>query len=278
MIQTWHTQEKPATTTVNVIPTQRPTGRGLNILISQVRNAVHSSINCMLANMLLDLIPQLAHPCDSDGAFLPPGSTPCPPPPQEDSDWSPFESEVQFKVADLLYRQVEMSAANVDALMELWTLSLAGSEGTGMAPFTSHSHLHAKIDESHLGDVPWQCLATTPSQAEGVGNSAQVPLWMRTSYQIWYRNPNVVVANMLANVDFAGQFDWRPYVETNAAGARRWNNVLSANLAWRHCVSVHLSFAIVHSHFTEHRTIYMPMTTAQRAACTVPLFLGATRL
>jgi len=45
-----------------------------------------------------------------------------PPSPQEtpvQGDWMPFSSEVQFKVADLLYRRTELSASNIDLLLDL---------------------------------------------------------------------------------------------------------------------------------------------------------------
>lgn len=64
----------------------------------------------------------------------------------------PFNSEIQFKVADLLYRRVELLVSNVDKLLELWAQSLA--DFNAYAPFDSHSEMHWIIDLSVLGDVP----------------------------------------------------------------------------------------------------------------------------
>ena len=172
-----------------------------------------------------------ALPCDANGDFLPPGA---PPPPQETAqqgDWTPFDSEIQFKVADLLYRSVEMSVTSLNTLFELWDLSMSYFDARG--PFQSHQEMHDTIDSSVLGDIPWQCLVT------GISDNVteHSPTWMQTRYEIWYRNPEAVVAAMLANQDFKGQFDLCPYIDLDASGRRRWNNVMSGNIAWHRCVS-----------------------------------------
>ncbi|KAH9038559.1 hypothetical protein EDB85DRAFT_1860463 [Lactarius pseudohatsudake] len=169
-----------------------------------------------------------ALPCDSEGNFLPPGA---PPPPREtpaQGDWTPFDSEAQFMLADLLFRRAEMSASNIDTLVDIWAQSTA--EVNQPPPFESHEHMYATIDASTLGDVPWKCFIAGFSG--NVDNSS--PEWMRTSYDVWYRDPDVVVSNMLSNPDFAGQFDLRPYIDLDSGGKRRWSNVMSGNIAWRH--------------------------------------------
>jgi len=163
-----------------------------------------------------------------------------PPTPQEtplQGDWMPFSGEVEFKVADLLYRRAELSASNIDTLLDLWAQSLKESDADQCAPFANHDDLHATIDLSTLGDIPWQCLVTgTPSDTD-----EHSPSWMRTRYEVWYRDPEAVVSAMLSNPGFKGQFDLCPYIDLNVHGKRRWNNVMSGNLAWRRSVSVSVS-------------------------------------
>jgi hypothetical protein len=84
-----------------------------------------------------------------------------------------------------------------------------------------------------LGDIPWQCLVTAFSEEV----NEHSPAWMQKGYEVWYRDPDAVVTAMLENPDFDGQFDLRPYIELDASGKRRWNNLMSGNLAWRRCVS-----------------------------------------
>jgi hypothetical protein len=126
-----------------------------------------------------------------------------------------------------------MSAANVDLLMELWGLSMEGFNGS--SPFQSHQHLHTTIDSSTLGDVPWKCLIAGFS--EDVAEDA--PSWKQMNYEVWYRDPDEVVRMMLDNLDFNGQFDFCPYVELDKDNKRRWSNIMSANIAWYHCVSLY---------------------------------------
>ena len=78
-----------------------------------------------------------------------------PPPPQATApqvDWSPFDSKVQFRLADLLYRRAELSTSNVDMLLELWAISMAKYDAP--APFRSYQEMHMIIDSSKLGDIP----------------------------------------------------------------------------------------------------------------------------
>ncbi|KAJ7669939.1 hypothetical protein DFH06DRAFT_1372426 [Mycena polygramma] len=166
-------------------------------------------------------------PCDENGDFLPEGAPPPPRTTAAPDDWAPYEDSVQFNMADFLFRKVQMSAKNIDYLLEQWALSLAKHEDLG--PFQDYQHLYETIDATKLGDAPWQCLKTEPL---AVGEDA--PAWARQSYEVWYRDPNVVVANMLDNPDFNGAFDTTPYVHLDANGKRRWHDFMSANFAWRH--------------------------------------------
>ncbi|KAH9974793.1 hypothetical protein BGW80DRAFT_1490177 [Lactifluus volemus] len=175
-----------------------------------------------------------ALPCDANGTFLPPGSQPTPRAHATPDDWTPFENKLQFLVADLLYRRVEMSATSIDLLMELWASSMDGF-GTS-SPFRSHQHMYATVDSSSLGGVTWRCLVAGFS--ESIPRSA--PSWKRTDYEVWYRDPDEVVRTMLDNPDFDGQFDMRPYIELDKRGKRCWSNFMSANIAWNHCDDIAL--------------------------------------
>ena len=179
----------------------------------------------------LSINPLSALPCDSDGNFLQPGVAP---PPQEGQilgEWAPFNSEVQFKVADLLYCHTQVSASNIDMLLELWAQSVEDIGAS--APFHNHEELYAVIDSLPLGDVPWQCMETQLPE----DGDQDTPGWRHTTYEIWYQDPDIVISNMLNNPDFNGQFNMCPYIDLNTDGNRRWSNVMSANIAWWRCVS-----------------------------------------
>ena len=124
---------------------------------------------------------------------------------------------------------------NINALLELWARSLANFDAD--APFRSYQEMHSIIDSSMLGNVPWKCLVT------GVSGDIDehAPSWMQKNYEVWYRDPDTVVSTMLDNPDFDGQFDFCPYVDIGADGKHHWGNVMSGNVAWRHCVSCVIS-------------------------------------
>jgi hypothetical protein len=68
-----------------------------------------------------------------------------PPPPQAaalQGDWSPFDSEAQFSLADLLYWQAELSSTNIDTLLELWARSLADVDASVLRSVTLRCDLH----------------------------------------------------------------------------------------------------------------------------------------
>ncbi|KAJ6616525.1 hypothetical protein B0H10DRAFT_2390622 [Mycena sp. CBHHK59/15] len=166
-------------------------------------------------------------PCDSNGVPLAPNTPPPPRSTAPDDDWSPFEDEVQFRTADFLFRRVEMSQGNIDYLLELWGLSLMKHGDLG--PYDNYQQLYAAIDAVNVGDAPWKCLKT------GGDGRADAPDWARQEYEIWYRDPDAVIRNMLDNPDFDGEFDTAPYVQLDRDGQRRWSDFMSGNFAWKHC-------------------------------------------
>lgn len=89
------------------------------------------------------------------------------------------------------------------------------------------------IDSIVDGGAAWNCFQTVVNEHL----SPDAPEWQRTSYQVWYRNPATVIANILANPEFRHDFDPAPYVHINSNGQRRWADFMSGNWAWRHAVS-----------------------------------------
>ena len=163
-------------------------------------------------------------------------------------DWTPFTNQVQFELADLVYRRAELSAPIADTLLMLWADSMAGQDAS--APFKNHEELHSTIDKSALGDSPWQCFVT--NLPENVDKST--PSWMLKTYEVWYRNLDAVISAMLGNPDFDGQFDLCPYIDLNPDGTRRWNNIMSGNLAWMNSVCSVLIDFVMYIDFTCSRT------------------------
>ncbi|KAJ7080159.1 hypothetical protein B0H15DRAFT_924417 [Mycena belliarum] len=204
-------------------------------------------------------------PCDETGVYLPEGTPPPPRTAAAKTDWSPYEDSVQFNVADFLFRKVQMSSKNIDELLELWALSKMKNDDLG--PFQDYRHLYETIDSTALGDAPWQCYRTEPL---AVGEDA--PVWARQSYEIWYRDPETVIANMLDNPDFDSAFDSVPYVHLDAAGKRRWSDFMSANFVIEYTPTI----PVPHDNDPAFRTFKRQLYHASLAAILSSLKPGMT--
>ncbi|KAF8987806.1 hypothetical protein BDZ89DRAFT_974973 [Hymenopellis radicata] len=170
----------------------------------------------------------LGQPCDENGHALPPG-TPKPATAAPENPWEPFPGEQKFRLADFLYRQEQMSQANVDELMKILALSEASSL------FANHQDMYNQIDGIKHGSAPWKCFVKEIDPNLRV----DAPDYEREAYQVWYRDVDTVISNILANPDFADEFDTTPYVELGPDGKQRWSDFMSGGYAWRHAVYLH---------------------------------------
>ncbi len=180
--------------------------------------------------VLTYILKSLGIPCDEHGQDLPPNSPPPSFPPRNENAWAPFDDEVQFCIADFLFQKVEMSQGDINHLMELWNLSMLDHDALG--PFQNHDEMYKAINEIQLGSAPWKCFVCPPEP----DLPPSAPDWQRQSYQVWYRDPTVVITNMLANPDFAKEFEMTPYVHLGPDGKRRWSEFMSGNFSWQHAV------------------------------------------
>lgn len=171
-----------------------------------------------------------ATPCDADGRDLADGTSPPLRQPQSNDDWGCFESRVRFELAEHFYVHDEASATSIDRILDIWSADkLADSSA---APFDDHRDLYAAIDASEHGDVPWESFNVSYN---GPSQSRDVPKWMTTKHEIWYRDPHEVAQQMIANPKFKGRFDYTPYREFRS-GKRRWADFMSGNWAWKQAV------------------------------------------
>ncbi|KAH9174065.1 hypothetical protein EDB89DRAFT_2113711 [Lactarius sanguifluus] len=178
----------------------------------------------------------IGHRCATDinGNVLPEAT---PPPARSDlppDDWSPFKDAAQFLLADFLFRKAQMSASNITELFSFWALSVEKYDIA--APYDSYRTLYATIDAIQDGDAPWQCLSVNAA-SDDIPEDA--PSWKREEYEVWYRDPDVVIRNLLDNPDFASQFDTAPYIMTDTHGERRWSDFMSGHFAWRRSTMIY---------------------------------------
>ncbi|KAJ3748188.1 hypothetical protein EV360DRAFT_57070 [Lentinula raphanica] len=199
--------------------------------------------------------------CDEKGEFLPP-DTPPPPTETNTNNWHPFDGEAQFRLADLLFRKDEMSQGNVDELLDIWScFQRQEMEESGCdncvpgRPFTNHDDMYNIIDSIIDGGAAWQCFQTAVED----GLPQDAPEWRKTSYQVWYRDPDTVIANILSNPEFSQHFDCAPYIHLDGNEKRHWADFMSGNLAWRHATHIYEEDA------------------STKGAMLVPIILGADK-
>ncbi|KAJ3780185.1 hypothetical protein GGU10DRAFT_279787 [Lentinula aff. detonsa] len=161
-----------------------------------------------------------------------------------ENQWDPFEGEAQFHLADLLFKDVEMSQGNIDELLNIWLLYQCQVARTfpepcsscSDGPFGTHLDMYSTIDSIVDGSAPWRCLQTVVDPTL----PRNAPEWKKVSYQVWYRDPDTVIANILTNAEFAKDFDVAPYVHLDGAWKRHWADFMLGNFAWQHAVYISL--------------------------------------
>ncbi|KAG0693018.1 hypothetical protein DFH29DRAFT_992452 [Suillus ampliporus] len=171
------------------------------------------------------------HICNEAGDFIPPEAPPPPYSSRAPDDWTPYRNRLEFETAEFLYSKVQMSAGNIDKLMNLWGRTLEKHDDA--PPFTDHRNLYSTIDDTPVGDVLWKSFSMKYN-ANDDDSSGSAP-WMGKTYTAWFRDPHTVIHNMLANPDFKDEMDYIPYREFNGDGdnaKRQWHNMMSGNWAW----------------------------------------------
>ncbi|KAJ3710344.1 hypothetical protein DFJ43DRAFT_1009287, partial [Lentinula guzmanii] len=200
-------------------------------------------------------------PCDKHGVALPP-DMPALPRHHPENQCDPFKCQLQFRLADLLFKDVEMSQGNIDELLNIWSPHQHQVAGTfpepcsscSDGPFGTHAGMYSTINSIADGNAPWGCLQTVVNPTL----PRNAPEWKKVSYQVWYHNPDTVIANILTNAEFVKDFNVAPYVHLDGAGKRHWADFMSGNFAWRHAV-------------------YISLDNCTKGAMLVPIILGADK-
>src|SRR5882672_5355941 len=65
---------------------------------------------------------------------------------------------------------------------------------------------------------------------------------METKHEVWFRDPCILVHNLLANADFDHKIDISPFQEYDANDNHRYQNFMSGNWAWKQAVRFYYLF------------------------------------
>jgi len=218
------------------------------------------------------LIYFLGQPCDEHGNHLPADA-----PPQQarhayadPNDWTPYRNRIDFETAQFLYCQEQMSAANINTLLDLWAATLL--KHNEPPPFANAADMYETIDSTPLGDISWQSFSVTYDG--DVPDSA--PQWMSTEYEVWFRDPRLVVRNMLDNPDYKDGFDTTPIRVFDTGDHRQYQNFMSGDWAWNEAVRFPVCCKHVSKSLIDTRIQYLRIQTRMEQ-CLFPLFWVATK-
>ncbi|KAF8801821.1 hypothetical protein BYT27DRAFT_7309117 [Phlegmacium glaucopus] len=120
-----------------------------------------------------------------------------------------------------------MSAGNINELLQIWASTLPDNEDP---PFINKQHLYSTIDEIELGDAPWHSFSVSFNGEVTEDNTTP---WKHATYDVWYRDPQVVLKNQLKNPDFAKEMDFAPKEVRDENDKRRYCDFMSGDWAWR---------------------------------------------
>ncbi|KAG1799572.1 uncharacterized protein BJ212DRAFT_1203946, partial [Suillus subaureus] len=153
---------------------------------------------------------------------------PAPPPNRSPDNWSSYQNCVKFETAKFLYMHNQMSAGDINVLLDLWAATLLQHNNKPL--FADCHNVHKNIDHTPLGDIKWQSFKV---QYTGQKPTHNVLLWMDQSHDVWYHDPHEVIQNILGNPDYATEMDYQPYHEYSADGnEHQWQDFMSRDWAW----------------------------------------------
>lgn len=165
-----------------------------------------------------------------------------------------------------------MSARNIDFTSNLWAASLAPHNDT--PPFKDAKSMYKTIDSTPLGSVPWQNF--TLNYNSDIPDGVVPAPWMETDYDVWDRDPCLLVHNLISNPNFKDEFDYVPYHEYDANGEHQFQDMMSGNWAWKQVVggTYYVSYLML---MIPNRIRSYLTTQATRVRCLCQLFLEAIR-
>jgi hypothetical protein len=141
-------------------------------------------------------------------------------------DWTPFCNHSEFETAKFLYTQNQMTASQIDQLLDIWASTLTNHNNKSL--FVDHHDLYNIINSSPFSDVNWQSFTITYD-----GERLEDKLWMDNKYEVWFCDPCKVVHNMLANPSYTNDIDYCPYRKYSTEGDKhQWKDFMSGDWVW----------------------------------------------
>jgi hypothetical protein len=138
----------------------------------------------------------------------------------------PYDNRVEFETAEFLFTRNQMSARQIDTLLDLWAATLI--KHNDAPPFANHRDMYATTDATPLSDTPWKSFTLCYN---GAKPEQDVLPWMDGQYDVWYRDPLEMTRSILANCDFDGGIEYSPYCNYTTEDKQYWKNFMSGDWA-----------------------------------------------
>ena len=136
-----------------------------------------------------------------------------------------------------------MSGKNIDHLFQLWAATTGDNP-----PFSDKEDLYTTIDATTAGNVPpWQCFSIS---MDVDGDDDTVPSWKTAEYDVYFRDPKVMLESQLANPDFRNEMDLSPKRVFDKDNKRNFKDFMSGNWAWRQAVQLRFLSSISQANCT----------------------------
>jgi Plavaka transposase len=127
-----------------------------------------------------------------------------------------------------------MPGAQISELMDIWA-----QVGKSSPPFANKDDLYDTIDATKIGGVPWQSFSASYA---GPMPDGPVPSWMSAEYDVWYRDPQQVMHEQIANPDLHGQLHYcakRVFIN----GEMQFRDLMEGTWAWDQSVSIFSAYS-----------------------------------
>jgi hypothetical protein len=107
-----------------------------------------------------------------------------------------------------------------------WAATLIGTDLE--PPFLDHNDLYHTIDSTPVGDIAWESFKLKYNRELP---DDDIPAWMEAKHKVWFRDPRLLIHNILTNADFNSEIDISPFQEYDVDDNHQYQNFMSGNWA-----------------------------------------------
>ena len=103
-----------------------------------------------------------------------------------------------------------------------------------LLPFFDHKDIYGTINAIPIDGVPWQSISLSYDGPIPKNSSS----WMNAEHMLWFRDPCLLVKNMLENPDFQNSFDYTPFWQYDIDDQHCYQNFMLGDWVWKQAVSL----------------------------------------